>query len=365
LTDQSTKPNLDTTTPTTEFLQRQLRDLGPASYALLVGVLYVLGFLVLNTNLAKSGVVDYEFVDARYILSGSVFFYFLVCFYLFAGRTVVQTPQWLKEDLTLYQKLGLSSKWSLIVFFNSLANAGFSCCLSAGLFSLTAFGDRESAFFYAILAVAFIVLYWFDTTNSDIRHPRTHLLLLLATRLAATIAFFSNPESGLLSTTFSLTVALFFFINLVLDSITRHGPTKDRLTYSSIYAVVILMTIAIAFGATLYGNVSIKIGGARPQTVELSLTDEARRQIPKNWLNKSNEQISAKLIHQTDKFVYLSILEKTVRLRATDVVALSTSPDKQMSFWTELIQNKTTAPSIKPHAPQESATQAPPASTAK
>lgn len=332
--------------PPLESIHRQLKDFGPALYAVLAGLLYIFGFLVLNANLSKSGVVDYEFVDARYILSGSVYAYFLVCFYLFAGRTVVHSPRWLSEDLVHYQKLGLDSKWNFIVFLHWLVNAGFSCCMSAGLFGLAAFGDRESAFFYSILVASFLVLYWFDTTNHDIKHPRTHLLVLLAVRTAATVAFFANPESGLLATTFALTLALFFFINLVLDTVARHGATKDRLTYSSVYAVVILLTLAIAFGATLYGSVSNKIGGARPQKVAISLTSEASALIPKELLAGAPAQISGALIHQTDKFVYLLVSEKTIRLRNADVVAIVATPDKQKPFLAEFTQNKFDTPKV-------------------
>lgn len=244
--DSTVASDVNSTQPKTVI--EHLRNLGPALYAVLAGALYVLGFLVLNSNLAKNGIVDYEFVDARYILSGAVFAFFLMCFYLFAGRTVVHTPRWLGEDIKLYQSLGLSPKWNTVVFIHSQVNAAFACCLSAGLFNLTAFGDRESAFFFAILAGAFMLLYWFDTTDRDLTNPRIHLVVSLVIRLIAVVAFFANPESGMLGMTLVLTLALFFFINLTLDAITRHGATKDRLSFFGVYSLVTLMTVAIAFG---------------------------------------------------------------------------------------------------------------------
>lgn len=321
------------------------KELGPAIYALLAASLYVCGFLVLNANLADHGIVDFEFVDARYILAGASFTFFLVCFYLFAGRSVLHTPKWLQDDIEHYQKLGLNPKWSFVVFVNSLVFATFACCLSAGLFSLTAFGDVETAFFYAVLAGAFFVLYTFDVTNLDLRFPRTHLVLSLIVRLAAIIAFFANPESGMLLTVFMLYLAMFFFINLALDSIKRHGATHDRVSYSAIYAVVILLTIAIAFGATVFGSVSTKIGGARPQSIVAALSENAAQSMPGAVLSGSSSMVTGTLIHETDRFTYVEVSQKTVRLRSTDIVALVVTPEKSQSFWSKYIGRAASASS--------------------
>ncbi|MGZ8923450.1 MAG: hypothetical protein ACXW0M_08865 [Methylosarcina sp.] len=325
------------------------KELGPAAYALLAASLYVFGFLVLNANLAKHGIVDFEFVDARYILAGASFTFFLVCFYLFAGRAVLHTPKWLKEGIDHYQKLGLKPRWSIVVFANSLVYATFACCLSAGIFSLTAFGDVETAFFYAVLVGAFFVLYTLDVTNLDLRFPRTHLVLALAIRLAATIAFFANPESGMLLTVFMLYLAMFFFINLALGSIKRHGATADWVSYSAIYAVVILLTIAISFGATVFGSVSTMIGGARPQTIVAALSKDAAHSIPGEVLMGTSHMVTGTLIHQTDRFAYVEVSQKTVRLRSPDIVALVVTPEKLQSFWSKYIGSASSSDASSPN----------------
>jgi len=317
-------------------------------YALLAASIYVFGFLVLNSHLAKHGIVDYDFVDARYILSGASFIFFLVCFYLFAGRTVLHTPRWLEEDLRHYLKLGLNPGWAFVVFVHSLVNMGFQCCLSAALFSLTAFGDIETAVFYAVLAGAFLLLYTLDVSNLDIRFPRTHLVISLAVRLGASIAFFANPESGMLLAVFMMYVALVMFIDLALDSLTRHGATRDRISYSAVYSVFILLSTAIAFGALLFGNVSTKIGGARSQSVATTLTKNATEVLPPELISGSAHTVVGKLIHQTDRFAYVEVSDKTIRLRSSDIVALVVTPEKQRSFWTETLQKAAPAQKLAP-----------------
>lgn len=337
----------------TPALLASIKENGSFVYALLAASIYVFGFLVLNAHLAKHGIVDYDFVDARYILSGASFVFFLVCFYLFAGRTVLNTPRWLEEDMRHYKKLGLNPGWAFVVFVHSLVNMGFQCCLSAALFTLTAFGDIETAFFYMALAGAFFILYTLDITNLDIRFPRIHLLVSLAVRLGASIAFFANPESGILLAVFLMYVMLVMFINLVLDSLTRHVATRDRISYSAVYSVLILLSTAIAFGALLFGNVSTKIGGARSQSVAATLAKNATEVLPPELMSNPAYTVAGKLIHQTDRFAYIEVSEKTIRLRSSDIVALAVTPEKQRSFWTEFLQRpapaeKLTTSSTKP-----------------
>ena len=316
------------------------KENGPFVYALLAASIYVFGFLVLNAHLAKHGIVDYDFVDTRYIFSGASFVFFLICFYLFAGRTVLHTPRWLEEDMRHYKKLGFKSGWTHVVFVNSLVNMGFQCCLSAALFSSTAFGDIETAFFYALLAVAFFILYTLDVTNLDIRFPRTHLVVLLAVRFGASIAFFANTEYGMLLAVFLMYVTLVIFINLAIDSLTRHGATRDHVSYSAVYSVLILFSTAIAFGALLFGNVSTKIGGARSQSVAATLAKNATEVLPPELISSPAYTVVGKLIHQTDRFAYVEVSDKTIRLRSSDIVAMVVTPEKQRSFWTELLQRQ-------------------------
>lgn len=325
-----------------------IKENGPFVYASLAASIYVFGFLVLNSHLAKHGIVDYDFVDARYILSGATFVFFLVCFYLFAGRTVLHTPRWLEEDMRHYQKLGFNRGWAFVVFAQSLVNMGFQCCLSAATFSLIAFGDIETAFFYSALAGAFFILYTLDITNLDIRFPRTHLAVSLVVRLGASIAFFANPESGMLLAVFVTYLTLVMFINLALDSLTRHGATRDRISFSAVYSVLILLTTAIAFGALLFGNVSNKIGGARSQSVAATLAKTATEVLPPELISSSANTVVGKLIHQTDRFAYVEISEKTIRLRSSDIVALVVSPEKPRSFWTEFLQKPTSEQKLVP-----------------
>lgn len=302
------------------------------------------GFLVLNSNLAKSGVLDIEFVDARYFLAGANFVFFLVCFYLFAGRAVLFTPKWLREDLERVNKDTPTPFWSFIVFAHSLVTGTFFCCLSAALFTSIAIGGAESAVFYAALAGAFLVLYTFDITNLDVRLPRTSEAVTIVAKLIAIYAFFAHLGSGAMLTAFFSYVAIFFFINLVLDGFTRYKLTTDRMIFSGMYAVVFLIGSAAGYGTLLYGQVSSKLGGARPQAVSVGISEETRKALPSPFVASTSQVLEGKLIHQTPAYTYIALLGHTVRLRATDVVALVSTPEPERDFWKEHFQRAASAP---------------------
>lgn len=327
-----------------------IKELGTSFYALAVGVVYVSGFLVLNSNLAKSGVVDIEFVDARYFLSGVSFLSFLVCFYLFAGRAVLFTPKWLEEDLARVNKENPRPFWSFVVFIHSFITATFFCCLSAALFTSLAISRAESTFFYAALVGAFLILYTFDVTNLDVRFPRFSETVTIVAKLIAIYAFFAHFGSGAMVTAFMSYVIIFFFINVVLDGFTRYKLTTDRVTFSGIYAVVFLFATAIGYGTLLYGQVSSTLGGARPQTVLLGLSEEVRKALPSSFANASSQLLEGKLIHQTPTYTYIAASGHTIRLRATDVVALVLIPVPEQNFWKEYFQRAPDVPSPPNHS---------------
>lgn len=322
-----------------------VKELGASSYALAVGALYVSGFLVLNSNLANYGVLDIEFVNARYFLAGATFVFFLVCFYLFAGRAALFSPKWLREDLERLTKDSPKRFWSFIVFAYSFITAAFFMCLSASLFTLITIGSAESGVFLAALIGHLFLFYTFDVTNLDVKFPRFSETVIIVFKLIAIYAFFAYIGSGAMLTVFISYAAIFFFINQVLDSFTRYKLTADRITFNGIYAVVFLLVAAIGYGILLYGQVSSKLGSARPQAVLVVLSEETRKVLPSPFAASASQVLEGNLIHQTPEYIYITSSEHTVRLRAADVVALVSTPEPERGFWNRYFQRAASAPS--------------------
>lgn len=62
--------------------------------------------------------------------------------------------------------------------------------------------------------------------------------------------------------------------------------------------------------------------------------------------------MNGKLIHQTEKYLYIDILGKTMRLRSDDVIALSLIPEHERSGLLELAEK------VGPHTLATSSNQA-------
>lgn len=299
-----------------------LKEFGPWIYAIAVGILYASGFLVLNSNLARSGILDVEFVNARYLLAGLSFLFFIVCFYLFAGRAVLFTPTWLKEDLAWVNRSGRKPFWSIVALIHSLITALFFCCLSTVFFTSIAINNAEFKSFYAVLIGSFFITYTLDVTNFDVKFPRFTTIVKIIIELIALYVFFSLDWSDVTNTVFIIYASIFMFLNFAIDGVARYKKTADRLIYNGMYVVICVFIAAIGYGTTLYGQVSSKIGGARPEFVLLGISAEAQQSIPGQLERASRQFFEGYLVHQTSSYVYIESLGQTIRFRADDVITL-------------------------------------------
>ena len=254
-----------------------IKDVGPWFYAIAVASLYICGFLVLNATLAKYNIFDFDFVNSRYFLTGANFLFFVIVFYLFAGREILFGKKWLSKDLEAMNKKGKSGFWSALAFAHSLISILFACCFSAAFYTSIAFGGAEAAVFYAAVAITFLIRYTLDVTNIDVKHPRFNTVVALLGEMGAIFVFFVLADSVKMITVFSVYFGAVAVINFIADRFDRYRTTKDLLTFTGVYGSVIFLTTAISYGALIYGDASPKIGGARPQEASATLTEDAKK----------------------------------------------------------------------------------------
>jgi hypothetical protein len=329
-------------TPTTQAdpvwltLLLRVKELGVWLFPLAAGSLYVAGFLVLNSHLARFGFMDIEFVNSRYFLSGASFVFYLACFYLFAGRAVLFTPTWLKEDLAHLNRAGARPIWSVVVFAHANLNAFFFACLSAALFTNFAVSSAQTTTFYMALGGAFFVSYTLDITNLDIRFPRASEAANILVKSIAVAVFFlaTSVESILLSVLIGYG-GIFLFINLAIDAFVRRGVTKDRISFTALYSLVVVFGSAAAYGNYIYGDVSSKFGGAKSRTVYIGLKDDLGMKLPEAITLTAGGALLGRLVHQTEKHTYVSSAGHTIRVRSDDIDSLTIIPDVESHFWAE------------------------------
>lgn len=308
------------------------------AYPLAIGVVYALGFIVSNANLVKEGVIALDFANPQYFVAGINFFVYLAAFYLFAGRAAIQGDRWFREDVNQHYKSGGGKKWELVVLLRSFVHVFFFCCLSSALFAWIALEGQVSSVFYTFLIVPFFVLYAFDLANWDIKHPKIFCVLNILFEGGAVVVFFLAPEKlGLLASIFATFMGFVLLISIILDRFERYKVTVDHVSFTAVYFLTTLITAAAVYGATIYGKVRVQVGGAAPETVTLGIAADAKEALG-DALKTPSESITGKLIHQTQTYLYLSIADKTLRLRAVDVLVMVTKPhesnqNKEYSEW--------------------------------
>lgn len=313
------------------------------AYPLAIGVVYALGFIVSNANLVKEGVIALDFVNPQYFVAGINFFVYLVAFYLFAGRAAIRGNTWFREDLIQHYKSGGGKRWEVVVLIRSLVHVLFYCCLSSALFAWIAFEGNVPSVFYASLILPFLVLHAFDLLNWDIKHPKTFCVLNILFEGAAVVIFFLAPAKlDLLAPIFGNFIGFLMLINVILDSFDRYKVTVDRVSFTAVYFLMMLIAAAAVYGATIYGKVRSQVGGAAPEMVTLGISTDSKQALG-DALKAPTESITGKLIHQTQTYLYLSIADKTLRLRAEDVLVMVTKPgehiqNKEYSEWVDSIR---------------------------
>jgi len=158
--------------------------------AVFFGLIYLCGFLTLNSHLYKYGVVELGIASTEYLAAGAVFVLYLTVYGIFAGRSIILSKHWLGQHIDHLKARNAPSISPFIAFVHMFIELAFFHCLSAALFSTFAFGQIESFVFYAVLSLVFIVSYGMDTSNWYVRHPFAHLIIDGLLKLIAVFSFF-------------------------------------------------------------------------------------------------------------------------------------------------------------------------------
>jgi hypothetical protein len=276
--------------------------------AIFLGTIYLCGFLTLNSHLYKYGVVELGIASTEYLVAGAIFVLYLVVYGLFAGRGIVMSQRWLEQQIGHLRESGAPAISPLIAFIHLFIEMAFLHCLSAALFSIFAFGQVESAGFYAALSMVFIISYAMDTSNWDTRHPFAHLIIDAALKLFAVFSFFYLSSGNNIYIVFAAFVGYSFYINMVLDSFQRYKLTRERLGFNLVYTAVFFLLAAILFGSGVYGNISKKLGGGKPLEMTIGLQPNSISGYPE----KLKLPLVGNVVYSSTDNVYIKIEDNTL-----------------------------------------------------
>jgi len=292
------------------------------AWGITFGALYLSGFLALNASLVAFGVADFELVSGRYIIPGANFAFFLLCFYFFLGRAIYLSPRWLAKTadrLKHLEPLSIRNTWAVIALIQSFSLVAQFACLSTAFYAGLAFTHTNVAPFFAFLAVYGLFRYFFDVTNLDLRNPRFIIAFDLLCEGISIIIFAYHVTGDEIYAVLAIYLGIAMFLNTIKDLYDRKIVTLDTHVFTGTYGAAFLMSLSLIFGATLYGKVSSKMGGGRPNSVVAKLAEKGGESLVKAL---ASDGVAGLLIHQTDKFIYLDTAKGTLRLRTDDVAGL-------------------------------------------
>jgi hypothetical protein len=288
------------------------------AWTIAIALFYLAGFLTLNAHLAQYGIAEFDIVSARYLTAAGNFTFFLFCYGLFAGRIVISIHDWITSVGRRLETTGPTGRvWQAVVMARSLSLPTISICFAAAVYCGTALQQAQPNAFYLVLGIALGLNYLMETSKFSSKYPRATELLELVIDLAGITVFFALGEGDLLNI-FWLYFSISMYINYALDVMSRRTPGRDLYVFATLNAVFCVLTLALFFGSSLYKKIDHRLGGGMPQSITLTLDDKVLQMLDLLG-GKKSAPLSAKMIYQTDKYIFLDDANRILRIWNEDV----------------------------------------------
>lgn len=319
-----------------ETMARQNRGLKSSdglTYAIVLLLVYSLGFITLNAYLFNYNITELEYTNPRVLIAACNFLLFLFCFYIFAGRAALNMPSWLNDELKLIETIRFRLFWQILFFIFSFIHAVFLTCLSAVLFFKVAIPYSQSLSFLNVLIGCFFFVYAIDFFNLDKKTPRTAVCIRTAIEVFAIYKLFTKDINSTLFCIFGIYVVIFLLINLVIDRYERKKTIINDIVYDVLFSIVFLILLAGFYGTFIYGSVSKQLGGGQTTEVKFTSIKNIASVLTTTKMN-SNTYWSGLLIHQSQASTYIKLKTLVVKI-PNDAMIIITSKKAESKSSTE------------------------------
>lgn len=295
-----------------------------------IGCVYISGFITVNAHLSKFGFNDYDISNPHFLSAGALSAIYFLCWYMFSGRSIIHGKKWFAEDAKfLSSKYGFGNGWISILFIDTQINFIFMTCISTSLFGFIAYDSPGQFIFAAALAIAFIISYNIDITNTDVKFPRTSLTANIAAKLIGILglAICAYIDNRILKLFFAYMFTS-FFANLVMDAFERRQVTADRITFTAAYIVFFTLSSIVSFGYMFYGEIRQKIGGGHDLGAAIAVRNPA--DFP--WVQDGTNIISGRIIHQTKDSILVSTNSDIITFGTKEILWVKLLPEQDADY---------------------------------
>lgn len=313
--------------------------------AILALILYVFGFIVVNTYLAGFGIVNLGFFEARYVPAGGLVLALLFIYAVTAGIHVYYGPQKVGELVSVGKKDGKTGlAWGIYSMIHVYAGAGYGLAFATTLVGWYFLDDGGAKLLFIPMLLFFAIDFPLREKGTLDRFPRLSAILLFTFYCLFMAAFFYAIDKNALRFVFGA----FLGISLVQNLIQHEHERAGYLTFFTKHMLVIVIpTVLLAFclfvGKFLYGEVSRGVGGGKPAVVRLLFADETLSKVGDLVPSEGNQSDLLLLIDETSDELILIPADgesgkKTLRLRKNLVVGIESIQQQPEEFHEALIR---------------------------
>ena len=288
-------------------------------------------------NLSKYGVFDFDLINTRYLIVGVLFLIFLASWYLFAGRAIISTKEWLDKPK------GEPNSYRMLL--DAVINVTFSICKSSALFSLIFLENTEPIMFCIYSVCLFLITprwenFW-ETRALYRRFPFIDRTLEPVVRIVGIVIFLTTISIS------SQTIIVFFHFSLIsaysnfaLDSFKWSWDSKERFTQTIIHSIFLVLLSSALFGWLQYGHIKSGFGGGQLQPVEIKIVEKTVSKSLKEMGFEVTPSFKVNLVYENQQELILSTRGKTILLSKTAIAGikvLSVKPGIWERYFGDLI----------------------------
>jgi len=291
----------------------------------LLFLIYLTGFLCLNTHLHPYGLYETNALSFNYVKAGALFFLYnssLAALAHLVHQEQQKTPLWeYGSNILLAAALSVEVGAAAIYLYDTVT-----------INSLPFYISAEHPWVAGIVAGTNILILTCIISISDEEEstPKDDKLLgIISLSLIITLVILFKCEKSIL---FSLAtyhlIALGGFSILVSDVRSVLKDTADTIGSAVPTFALVLLFVSLAFGKLVYPVVSVALGGGKPYTSRLYLTPAEHQALVQSHLLPAADQLDKPMLilYQTEKTVYVRLGQKTVGIAADGIKAYEAIP---------------------------------------
>jgi hypothetical protein len=270
---------------------------------ILTAVLYVFGFIVVNTYLAQFGVARFELLEVRYVPAGVLVGALLFIYSVTAGLNLYYGPRKVGYLVSLGTKDGKFSKpWGIYSMFHAYAGVGFGLALATSIVGGLLLDDESLKPLLIPMALFYLLDSPLRERGTLDRFPRVESFLLFAFYCIFLVMYLYLVDNYKLHALFGTFLGLSWALNLVLHEQDRAGSKSFASRYMKVTVLpMILLAFCLFIGSEIYGEVSRGRGGGKPAVIRLVLTDDAVTKLSDSLPLEGNRSQHLLLIGETNQ----------------------------------------------------------------